>query len=746
MSRLLRFASVAVLLPTIVLSLFLTAVEYGRERFGMAAQAPSPFVAAIMIAAEALFALFIFMSIRRILSPMEIKLTKIKQSADSLSEIVERSSLAVFSFDQDGCLLYANETCRALFGIRVPDTDVSASVPTLFDRLQEASRTKLKEAMKAAYRRGASEVELELMPDAARSAARHADVHLALRPANSQRRGMYYSAVASEVTEKKLLERQYAEAKERERQLDLARSEFLARVSHEIRTPLHAVVNTVSMLDRSDVPEDQKAGLERIELLSRHLLRTVNEFLEFSRLESDQVVLVNEPFHLSAALHNVMHTLEAIGKDKAIRLVVERDPAVPEWLSGDSHRLEQVLINLGGNAVKFTEEGEIRLIAELDASTANEAHVRFIVRDTGIGMTDDQISRLFVPFHQADASISRRYGGSGLGLVIAKRLVELMGGSLKVESEPGTGTEFRFKAIFAKTGLANPLSDRQDRPRTDGPSLGRVLLVDDHDINLTITCRMLESIGASVETAARAKDAIQLLDRQSPFDLILMDLHMPEMDGIAAVRSIRGDPRWRSIPIVMLTADTQMEQHARCYQAGVQQIIAKPIDKQQLRQLLGRWLPAESSDRTSPSPPSLRPMAVRTPRSAQLDVRQALARLNGDRALYLHLLHKLVESYGDVHSKLERLLEEGQWQEAKRILHSLRGASSLLGANGVYEAASQCEEALSHAEESGAPLSPILAERLRVLERELSIDLHSVAEYKPDISRPNKSDIGGDSF
>lgn len=758
MSKSLRTTIIAVFLPAAVLSLVIALLEFSRGLFGWPGHVHSTSVVVFAIVAEAAISLFTFLSIRRLLSPMENKLNKFRQAVETLTETVDRSSLGVLSFDRNGTLYYANQASRDLFGFGSSDSTDS----NLFRPLNEPSRTELAQAMLTACERGNADLDVELLPDAD-GAARILSVHMTVRMPRKERPQKYFSALVNDITEKKRLEREYAEAKERERRLNQSRSDFLARISHEIRTPLHAVVNLAGELDRSAVPEHGKENLERIELLSRHLLRTVNEFLDWTQLEADQIALEQEPFQLSRLLDNVMTMLKALTRGKPIRLLLERDPAIPEWLSGDSYRLEQILINLVGNAAKFTEEGFIRLSAGLEGGVDDAARVQFIVRDTGIGMTEEQLGRLFRRYQQADVSIRRHYGGSGLGLVIAKRLVELMGGRLEAESDPGSGTEFRFSAEFgladgdiASTAQPPEASASSESPAfesassvfhrtirvSDGPngsdprSPGRVLLVDDDEMNRQITRRMLVHVGADVVTAARAREALRLLDSGEPFGLILMDLHMPEMDGIEAVRHIRKNPRWRSIPIVMLTADTDDDPCVECFEAGVQQIVAKPVDLKQLQETLNRWLgPLPGSKR---HPPSLPISPAGHPPLEGLDARQALNRLNGDRALYVHLLDKMSERYGRVVSKLERLLVQGDLQQAVRILHSLRGSSGLLAADNVYEAARRCEEAISHSRGGDTPSAPPaeMAELLRTLDRELQIAIDSAAKYKKSISLP----------
>lgn len=279
------------------------------------------------------------------------------------------------------------------------------------------------------------------------------------------------------------------------------------------------------------------------------------------------------------------------------------------------------------------------------------------------------------------------------------------------------------------------------------PASGRVLLVEDHEISREVAQKMLEHIGAEVATAAHTAEAMRLLAEEGPFELILMDLHMPVLDGIAAVRLIRANPDWRSIPIVMLTADATREQHRRCYEAGVQQVVTKPIETKRLREVLDRWTMRDCRRDSLPSlgeptdseghSPHLSKASQEPHELYGLDTHQALSRLNGDRTLYVRLLEKLSARYGDVTGRLADLLARGETREAIRIVHALRGATSHLAAMRVYEAASRLEEWLVRDERAELLLN--------VLERELQAVFRSIEKYKKSISLPNNLDTGGDS-
>ncbi|MFO0722683.1 MAG: response regulator [Myxococcota bacterium] len=373
-----------------------------------------------------------------------------------------------------------------------------------------------------------------------------------------------------------------------------AKSAFLANVSHEIRTPMNAVLGYASFLDESHLSAEQKEWVQGIESAGQLLLALINDVLDLAKLEQGKVELEHRPFDLDAVWKSTLAMVQGTADKKGLRLISERDPEVPRWLSGDGLRVQQVLLNLLSNAVKFTDAGSVTLRVVLESAEDTRANLRFEVADTGIGMTEEQRQRLFTPYAQADASISRRFGGTGLGLSITKLLCDAMGGQIEVQSGQGRGSTFVWRVRLdreePKPIEAAPIS--ADLPLDHGL---RVLVAEDNLINQRIVSRILTGLGCAVEVA---DDGVQTLERvaSSRFDLVLMDAQMPRMDGLEATRQIRRRPGGMDLCIIALTANANEEYRQACRAAGMDGFLTKPVSREQLRRAL-----VEARDHRSPS-------------------------------------------------------------------------------------------------------------------------------------------------
>jgi PAS domain S-box-containing protein len=637
---------------------------------------------------------------------------ELKAGEERFRALCTSAPLAIFQTDARGEVVYVNPGWEQLTGLTAARS-LGGGVAAALHPDERASLFDAWERNVAVGRRWSRELRLVTTDGRVRWVR-----SLASPMYSEDGRFLGYVGTVEDVTERRAAEDELRRAKEAAESANRAKDEFLANVSHELRTPLNGILGMTELAHDDALVPSVRARMHVIQDAAESLLAIINDLLDLSRIGAGKLALHPEPFDPRQELLRALRVLAGEAKRKGLSLLSEIAPDLPPAVVGDPVRLRQVMVNLVGNAIKFTERGEVvvRVGAEEPRAktprreedqssplcafaSLREILLHFEVKDTGIGIAPEDLARIFAPFEQADPSTTRRFGGSGLGLSIASRLVALMGGRIDVDSAPGRGSTFRFTARFGRANGVPPPAPVPPRGQTVARPL-HVLLAEDNPINRTVTREMLERGGHRVHVVTDGREAVAACENEA-FDLILMDVHMPGLDGFAATAAVRRleEGTGRRTPVVALTARAMPGDRAECLRAGMDDYLAKPLRARDLYAAVARLcgVPEPSVDGWPPGPPA-----------AGVDAAAVLAGVGGRVELLRDLVGLFRGEYPNRLAELRAALAEGAAGRVARAAHKLAGSLGPFHAAAVTGLARRLEAAGRAGDLSGA--APLLAE------------------------------------
>jgi signal transduction histidine kinase/CheY-like chemotaxis protein/CHASE3 domain sensor protein len=601
-------------------------------------------------------------------------LTELEENKSRINKFLDALPLGVFVLNADGKPYYANEKSLDILGKGIDPNIKPGALAEVYKSFKEGTDTEYPASempiVKALSGLSSSISDMEI-----RNNNKSVMLEVTAQPVYD-RQGQLLFAIAAfqDITERKKSEKELFEAKKIAQESALLKERFLANMSHEIRTPLNAIIGFSDLIDTSQIKEEYGEYIQAIKTSGVNLLAIVNDILDLSKIDAGKIVVEKTPFNIRSLLNSLNILMANKAKEKNIKLIIHNENSFPQYLSGDPTRLSQILINLIGNAIKFTENGQVEVTCSVKNEAADALNFEFKVQDTGIGISKDEQAIIFERFNQANSETTRKYGGTGLGLSIAKNLVEIQGGALTVESEPGKGSTFTFTIPYQIASVSERSAINSSMDNVKKTQLGplKILLAEDNELNQKLALKVLSRFGFETDIASNGKIAVKMLEEKS-YAVVLMDMQMPEMGGYEATAVIR--KMGNDVPVIAMTAHALPGEKEKCIAGGMNDYISKPFKAMELYEKIA-MLVNKSTDK------SMVGMEVPTDHSGEnkvSDLSYLMELSQHSNRFIVEMIELFFKKFPIDLAQLEDAISKEDYQLIKTTSHKIRSSVNIMG-------------------------------------------------------------------